>query len=138
MHPYIALGTHRGYRYRLVPCLDELAPQPGMALVNRPDNVKLFHPAILGLNIGSPHKIIENCNTRAEAFCEKPTSNNSLATGNDSTGFTFVQLGRVDYVEEKQYVKGKAAGKGSAEHHWGDSYYTLGAVINADGRTGEI
>jgi hypothetical protein len=24
MHPYIALGTHRGYRYRLVPCLEEL------------------------------------------------------------------------------------------------------------------
>jgi hypothetical protein len=102
--------------------------------------------SILGLNksISSPHFIGEYAFTKPHAPIQRKArsddwySNNDSATGNDNTGFTFMQLGVVKYANEDRWKANEKTHKEPTELNWESTGYVLVVEINNDGRAGAV
>jgi hypothetical protein len=120
-HPYLGIGKHLGFVY----CL---APNPNVLV---PTHVDYDDKQICPENILSVNTNVEprvDGWMRYTDFAEKSYQCNTSA-GNGSTGFTFLQLGYLQYIPVNQWKNDIPPDN----HHWMDSSYAVVAVINDDG-----
>jgi hypothetical protein len=114
-HPYIPIGTYKRTVYRLAPSTAAL--KLFKKDLNQTDTRDRCPSSILGLNkntstfqtvkaytcMGPPPK-------RRLTRSYTPSSHNISSTGNDSTGFTFMQLGTVKSAREDEWTANKRLG----------------------------
>jgi hypothetical protein len=110
LRPYIGLGMHRNYHYCLRPDILQLVPEHDD--VDMTDSRESLPGSILGINL------INSSN------------------GIDKTGFTFMQLGRVDHLANSDRARYESENLEPVEMHWGDSSFVLVVAIEHNGTTG--
>jgi hypothetical protein len=140
-HLYILIGTHKEYIYWLSPITWAL--QPFEEDINRNDTRDRCCDSILGLIKGTGPPKVPSCWDSPPALprkarLDKTSSSNDSSIGNDSTGFTFMQLGIVKYVHESTGAENVAAHKDPTDMMWDNTEYVLVVEINDNGRAGAV
>lgn len=137
LHPFISLGSHKGFRYHLRSTLIELEPDD--SAVDWKDARSSTPECILGLNITPLNNQDQSKRRRrADARSDEFSSRNNSTEGNDTTGFTFMQLGIVEYTSDAIWEKNVKAGTTEPEMLWADSGFIAVVAINSDGSTRDV
>ncbi|KAL1794371.1 hypothetical protein ACET3X_007792 [Alternaria dauci] len=131
LHSYIPLGMHIDHHYCLKPDLHQLVPEDHD--VDWEDSREILPHSVLGINM------IRNQawtgNRRKDAGSDESSSSNE-STGNDDSGFTFMQLGRVDYLSKAQRTACEKQNLNPTEMEWRDTGFVLVVAIEQDGTAG--
>jgi hypothetical protein len=142
LHPHVGLGTFKGYHYCLRPIPTLLEPLDYD--IDYSDTRKIVPDCMLGINLVKQDSNRQaNRNRRNDVVSDKSSSSNASSssnksTGNDSTGFTFVQLGRVDMTSSIIFHNYRAQGKTECETPWVDTGFVLCVQIQEDGSAGAV
>jgi hypothetical protein len=142
LHPFIDIGTYKGYKYRLAPsamemCADEARIDWNSELPFAPEcvlGVEVIDVVIQGLLQAEPQEL------DGEELTSDTTNTSSatLAAKNDHTGFAFMQLGKVHKISTSDWTEASCQDKEAHEMHWEATGYVLAVVIKDDGSASEI
>jgi len=146
--PYIPVGSHMGWRYRLSPTNATIWPDDDQ--VDREDTREFAHEDIVAINLPRGQRIkytdeTKNHNTSIRAddtnvsHSGRSSTNNS-DLGNDATGFSFLQLGVLYALEEKHWSDdGKLPeNPNKSKFVWSPTDWILVVVIDADNTSGAV
>jgi hypothetical protein len=131
LHYHIDLGTYGDYHYCLKPDLMQLVPEEHD--IDQSDSREILPNCILGIVMIRTNPW--SGNRRKDAGSDESSSSNS-STGNDETGFTFMQLGRVDYLSDASVTFHTNASQNRIEMPWWDSGFVLVVAIEQNGTAG--
>jgi hypothetical protein len=104
LYPYIPIGSHTGYRYRLIPCREGLEVDEDWWGLDDPREIAA--DSVVGLNLVQ-EKIQYSDLERARSAQKRidAPSNSESFKRNDDTAFVAYQAGILYAVEEKVGVK---------------------------------
>jgi hypothetical protein len=108
------------------------------------DTRKIAPDCMLGINLAKLDSNTQATRNRQndavsdESSSSPASSPNNKSTGNDNTGFTFMQLGRVDMTSSVIFNNYRASGKTEVETPWVDSDFVLCVQIQDDGSAGAV
>ncbi|KAH7135022.1 hypothetical protein B0J11DRAFT_149707 [Dendryphion nanum] len=126
--PYIPIGHYKGFKYRLVPNTDILAPT---VPINWDTEKEVLPDMFLGIT-----KAIEPLGDNRKRSRKLNLSDESdVSTGdNDGTGFCFFQLGSLQYADKGSLDENKSA----REIEWKDTGYVVVVEITLNGNAGNV
>lgn len=141
--PFIGLGSHRGYIYRLEPCVYALEPIKDRELLI-PDSKEwdaAWCSFILGINLNVEPAMSNRAkpaSRRKRSFPDsvREASNKyNVLKGNDATGFVFCVLGNIQHVPPEHWHPKQTNWKNMP---WRDSRFALTVKLNEDGSVGGV
>ncbi|KAH6864936.1 hypothetical protein BKA58DRAFT_472103 [Alternaria rosae] len=131
LRSYIGLGMHRKYHYCLSTDVLQIVPEDHD--IDEMDSREILPGSILGINLTKANA--QSGNRRKNAESDESASSNS-STGNDDTGFTFMQLGRVDTLSDSSRNTYDKLTRKPAQMPWSDSGFVLVVAIEPNGKPG--
>lgn len=131
LYSHIDIGTHGHYHYCLKPDLVQLKPEDHD--IDWDDEREPMPDCIHGINLS---KIVPWTGDKRKEHSSDESSSSNTSTGNDGTGFVFMQLGRVFYLENSRRKKYHDDNKSPVQMPWLDSGFVLVVVVRDDGRAG--
>ncbi|KAI4659420.1 uncharacterized protein J4E78_005848 [Alternaria triticimaculans] len=131
LRSYVGLGMYLDYHYCLRMDLLQLVPEDYD--IDQMDPRDILPGSILGINLTKTSP--QSNNRRKNNDSDESASSNS-STGNDDTGFTFMQLGRVDYLSHDSRKSYEKSSHNPVQMPWSDSGFVLVVAIERDGTPG--
>ncbi|KAI4684075.1 hypothetical protein J4E81_009238 [Alternaria sp. BMP 2799] len=131
LRSYVGLGMHMNYHYCLRTDILQLVPEDYD--IDETDARDILPGSILGINLTKTSP--QSNNRRKNNDSDESASSNS-STGNDDTGFTFMQLGRVDYLSHESRETYNKLSHNPVQMPWSDSGFVLVVAIERDGTPG--
>ncbi|KAI4640047.1 hypothetical protein J4E93_008847 [Alternaria ventricosa] len=134
---WIELGMHCDYHFSLV-------PDGYIKLIYEDEDVDWDDERewpefkdILGINIWKTASETETAGAQPKDIEPDRSSLLNESTGNDATGFVFIQLGRVFYLKDCDLESNKQRAKRNEwQRSWSDSNFILVVAIEENGRAG--
>jgi hypothetical protein len=131
LYSHIDIGMHGENHYCLKPSLTQLEPEDHD--VDWDDKRYMMPESVCGINIS---KTIAWTGNRPKDNSSDESSISNVSTGNDDTGFVFMQLGSVFYLDNARRLKYRKENKPPIQMPWSDTGFVLVIEIQANGRAG--
>jgi hypothetical protein len=131
LYSHIDIGMHDQYHYCLKPSLTQLEPEDHD--IDWDDTRHMMPESVCGINIS---KTIEWTGNQRKDNSSDESSTSDVSTGNDDTGFVFMQLGSVFYLDNARRLKYRNENKPLIQMPWSDTGFVLVIEIQDDGRAG--
>ncbi|KAH6643590.1 hypothetical protein C7974DRAFT_370819 [Boeremia exigua] len=158
VYPYIGIGNHAGYCYRLKPMTDvleidedeiwtrdpvEIAPEPLVGIeIKGPEGAKFSDPAVQSLFEKKKRNFSEF--STDESYCSASNGESISVSADSNYGFAFLPLGEVHYISEArlQAEMTKTPPTEKSDMEWHNSEFVLGVTTVGPGgkygRAGEV
>ncbi|KAF2108197.1 hypothetical protein BDV96DRAFT_587885 [Lophiotrema nucula] len=141
-HPYLGLGHHHGWAYRLSPNPWLLSTTPDDS-GGFEDNREVLLSTILGMNHGVEPAPVEvgTKRDRREANISDESADSGYHSSdkpNDETGFVFYQLGSLLATSHSTFIQLPEAQCDAKSVDWIDTGYVVVVRIHSDGKSGPV